>query len=139
MGPRLFVLLSALGLVSLVGTPAPATCANTRDEAIVNFSEPVLVGREWVQGRAVIVHDDAAKDAGEACTFIYRQDPTTGKLSLVKSYKCERVKKDASNVFRLVTQRDQNDHRVLSEVQFIGQSFSHEFLRDDAPHVHGSN
>jgi hypothetical protein len=82
------------------------------------------------------VHDDNKKAAGEACTFIYTQDKTTGALTLVRSYKCERVTKPASNAFRLVTQRDANNNRVLSEVQFRGQPYTHEFVRDNAPHVH---
>lgn len=139
MSARFFVLLSALGMFGLAGAPAPATCDNVRDEAIVNFADPVLVGTDWVMGRAVIVHDDDAKARGEACTFIYTQDKTSGQLKLVRSYKCERVKRSASSAFRLVTQRDPNGNRVLSEVQFRGQAYGHEFLRDDAPHVHGSN
>jgi hypothetical protein len=87
-------------------------------------------------GRAVIVHDDNKKAVGEACTFIYTQDKTIGVLMLVRSYKCERVTKLASNAFRLVTQRDANNNRVLSEVQFRGQPYTHEFVRDNAPHVH---
>lgn len=139
MRAKYFVLLSALGLFGIGAAPAPATCDNVRDEAIVNFAEPVLVGTEWVMGRAVIVHDDAAKARGEACTFIYTQDKTSGQLKLVKAYKCERVQKATSDAFRIVTQRDANSNRVLSEVQFRGQPFSHEFVRDNAPHVHGSN
>jgi hypothetical protein len=138
MGARIFVLLSALGMFGLAGAPTPATCDNVRDEAIVNFSEPVLVGTEWVMGRAVVVHDDDAKARGEACTFIYTQDKT-GHLKLVRSYKCERVKRPEANSFKLVTQRDPNGNRVLAEVQFRGQAFGHEFLPDTAAHVHGSN
>jgi hypothetical protein len=138
MGARFLVLLSALGIFGLAGAPAPATCDNIRDEALVNFSEPVLVGTEWVMGRAVVVHDDGAKARGEACTFIYTQDET-GQLKLVRSYKCERVQRPEADRFKLVTQRDANGNRRLSEVQFRGQAFGHEFVRDDAAHVHGSN
>jgi hypothetical protein len=139
MGPRFFVLLSALGLLNLGGfTAAPATCATTRDQAIVNFAEPVLVGTQWVMGRAVIVHDDELKAQGEACTFIYTQD-STGAKKLVAAYKCERVPRPTSNEFRLVTQRNQNDWRVLREVQFRGQAYGHEFIKDNAPHLHGGN
>jgi hypothetical protein len=138
MRARYLVLLSGLGLFALGAAPAPATCDNVRDQAIVNFSEPVLVGTQWIMGRAVVVHDDDAKARGEACTFIYTQDKA-GHMTLVKSYKCERVSKATSSAFKLVTQRDANNNRVLSEIQFAGQPFSHEFLRDNAPHVHGSN
>jgi hypothetical protein len=138
MGPRFFVLLSALGLLNLGGISTPATCDTTRDEAIVNFSEPVLVGTQWVMGRAIVVHDDELKAQGEACTYIYTQD-STGAKKLVAAYKCERVPRPASNQFRLVTQRNQNDWRVLREVQFRGQAYGHEFLRDDAIHNHSQN
>ncbi len=138
MRAKYFVLLSALGLIGLGAAPAPATCDDVRKEAIVNFSEPVLVGTEWVMGRAIVVHDDAAKARGEACTFIYTQSKT-GELKLVKSYKCQQVERTPSSSFKLVTQRDANLNRVLSEIQFSGQSFGHEFLRENASHAHGSN
>lgn len=138
MGLRFFVLSSALGLLSLGGIPAPATCDTTRDEAIVKFTEPVQVGDEWVMGRAVIVHDDAAKARGEACTFIYKTDKV-GRPTLVAGYKCERVARPITNEFRLVTYRSPNNVRVLNEVQFPGQPFAHQFLPKGAEHTHTGN
>ena len=89
---RVTVLVGALLLVGLVGARTFATDGHAvgpqRQWSIVNFPEPTQVGRAFLSGPYLIVHDEAKMARGEPCTTIYRWIPGKGPEEQVLSFMC---------------------------------------------------
>ena len=84
-----------VGTLLLLGVLAAGTIATSGDGvepsrqwAIANFSDPVLVTDQILMGPYLIVHDEAKMERGEPCTSFYRFDPAKGPQEEVVSFHC---------------------------------------------------
>ena len=71
-------------LIAVTATVASTT--PTRQWMTVNFQRPTLVAGVIISGPALIVHDDAKMQKGEACTTVYRFDRVKGPQQELVSF-----------------------------------------------------
>jgi hypothetical protein len=124
------ILVSALLLFGLLGA---GTFAGTNDRigperqwALINISNPLLVGRQILMGTYLIVHDDARMTKGEPCTTVYRFEPTTGRQEVVLSFMCLRRQHAAPKETTLTVKTDPLlGIGTLTEFEFAGDTEGH--------------
>ena len=97
--------------------PAPPV----RQLTEVWFMRPTFVGRNILQGRYVIEHDNDRMARGEPCTHIYAFGDRTEP---VVTFHCTHLERDrpANNIAVLETK---GDMLTLTEFQFAGEHASH--------------
>ena len=86
------VLVGAFLMVSLfavAGMASNGARVSSRQWAIVNFPDPVMVQRNLLMGSYLVVHDDARMAKGEPCTSIYRFVPGRGPKALEVEFMCK--------------------------------------------------
>jgi hypothetical protein len=99
--------------------PAPPA----RQQTEVWFQRPVMVGRNILQGRYVIEHDNDRMARGEPCTYIYAYNDRTKP---VVAFHCTHLERDpaGANTALLATMSDGSMQQLL-EFQFAGESAAH--------------
>jgi len=121
-----------VGIAVLVGMFGVSTFATRGDGvgpskrwAIVNFVSPVQLGDQYLMGRYLIVHDDAKMARGEACTSVYRFDPTTGPQEEIVTFHCRPVQRELCDKTTITVKDRGLDIPVLLEYQFAGDVEGH--------------
>ena len=99
--------------------PAPPV----RQQTEVWFQRPVMVGRNILQGRYVIEHDNDRMARGEPCTYIYAYNDRTKP---VVTFHCTHLERDpaGANTATLATMSDGSMQQLL-EFQFAGEASAH--------------
>jgi hypothetical protein len=99
-----------------------------RQWAIVNLTEPTLIGSTIVQGPVLFTHDDDRMARGEPCTSVQLFEPASGPLEEIASFHCIARPGTVSARFTLTTRPSTNlgFGCVLTAYQFAGD-----------PEVHG--
>jgi hypothetical protein len=125
------IIVGSLLLLGVLATGTIATSgdgvAPSRQWAIANFVNPVLVTDQVLMGQYLIVHDDAKMKYGEACTTFYRFDPARGPQEEVVSFHCMPANRKVADKLTL-TQSDliaDLGVRRLTEYQFAGDCEAH--------------
>src|SRR5689334_9666865 len=117
------VVLCTLILGSVAWTSTAATSVH-KQKAVTQFATPVTVQGVVLKGKYLFVHDDAAMNRGEACTFIYKGE-AEDRDKLVASFHCIHVDRTATKKF-VVRSRETSPGRVeLVEFQFGGEKMAH--------------
>lgn len=98
-----------------------APAAPVRQETMVWFKRPVLVGRSILQGQYVIQHDNDRMARGEPCTHIYAFNDRTKP---VVAFHCTHLERAEAKTPIAVLER-RGDWQVLTEFQFSGETASH--------------
>jgi hypothetical protein len=76
------VVLCAL-IVGSVSWETNAASGTRKQSAVTNFDRPVVLQGVTLKGQYLFVHDDAAMQRGETCTFVYEGNaPLRNKLVL---------------------------------------------------------
>lgn len=130
MSLRHFVIMPALaGVITLAELSAPARGAEApaREQAVVSFRDPVLVGGRFLMGRVLIVHDEELKARGEPCTLIYRLDGEKPPEQVV-AFHCKRVSRAVADEFTLGMRTTDLGFRILTAYQFRGSDHAHQVL-----------
>jgi hypothetical protein len=115
------VLLSAL----LFGAfPSQSRATGQKQRATVRLVEPVLLQGVLLEGEYLFVHDDAAMQRGEACTYIYKGNAEIrGKL--VASFHCIPQQREKASRFVVRTAQNKSGQVELREYQFGGDTETH--------------
>jgi hypothetical protein len=124
------IIAGSLFVLGLLATGAVATSgdgvAPSRQWAIVNFSDPVLVTDQMLMGPYLIVHDDARMKRGLPCTSFYRFDPAKGPQELVVGFHCAPTRRGVADHTVLVeTGVAALGVKRLVEYQFAGDTEGH--------------
>lgn len=121
------ILVSAVVCTLILGSVAWTSRAATyghKQRAVTEFFTPVIVQGVTLQGKYLFVHDDAAMNRGEACTFIYKGE-TEDRSKLVASFHCIHVERAMAKKF-VVRSRETSPGRVeMIEFQFGGETAAH--------------
>ncbi len=104
---------------------ASASLARDKQWAIVNFVNAVRVGKAYVSGPVLIVHDDARMARGEPCTTFYRFIPGSGPREELLSFHCKprRAVPTETTTFASVTL--DAGVKQLTEYQMAGDAEAH--------------
>jgi hypothetical protein len=103
--------------VDMTLSPAPPV----RQLTEVWFQRPTRVGKNILQGRYVIEHDNDRMARGEPCTYIYAYNNQTKP---VVTFHCTHIERaPASN--NVVVLETQADMAVMQEFQFAGETAAH--------------
>ena len=108
--------------ILLAMAPPSAATAPVRQSTMVWFHQPVMVGRQILQGQYVIEHDNDRMARGEPCTHIYAfNDRTTP----VAAFNCIHLEREASKDGTVVLEWNGLGMQRLVEFQFAGESAAH--------------
>lgn len=99
----------------------------TRDKqwSIVNFMNTVRVGKAFVAGPVLIVHDAAKMARGEPCTTFYRFDPKSGPKEALVSFHCKPRRASAVETTTVSGVIGESGVRQLTEYQIAGDTEAH--------------
>ena len=117
------VVLCTLILGSVAWTSTAAT-ETRKQKAVTQFPNPVTVQGVVLKGEYLFVHDNAAMDRGEACTFIYK-GIAEAPDKLVTSFHCTHVQRSMVKHFTTRTLETAPGHMELREFQFSGETAGH--------------
>lgn len=102
--------------------PPSAATAPARQATMVWFHQPVMVGRQILQGQYVIEHDNDRMARGEPCTHIYAfNDRTTP----VVAFHCIHLERETSKTGAVVLVGNGVGMQRLVDFQFAGESAAH--------------
>ena len=110
-----------LGSVSWKSTAASDL---QKRRAVTEFATPVSVQGVVLRGKYLFVHDDAAMNRGDACTFIY-QGEVEARDKLVASFHCIHVERAKAKNFVLRSRETTPGVVELVEFQFGGDTAGH--------------
>lgn len=117
------VVLSAL-IVGSVSWETRASNTVHKQSAVTNFEQAVVLHGVTLKGQYLFVHDDAAMQRGEACTFVYEGNaPIASKL--VVSFHCIPVQRVKAKHFILRSIETPSGITELQEYQFAGDTEAH--------------
>jgi hypothetical protein len=117
------VVFCALILGSVTSTSTAAT-GDQKQKAVARFDRPVTLQGVVLKGTYLFVHDDAAMNRGEACSYIYKGELAV-KDKLVVSFHCTHVERTKAAHFVLRTVDTPSGMPELREFQFSGETASH--------------
>jgi len=117
------VVLCTLILGSVAWTSTAATSVH-KQKAVTQFATPVTVQGVVLKGEYLFVHDDAAMNRGDACTFIYK-GAAEAPDKLVASFHCTHVQRSMVKHFIVRTLETAPGHVELREFQFGGETAGH--------------
>ena len=119
--------LFALVVTLALGTFSPQAASNfsRKQMAVTQFSEPVVVQGKVLKGEYLFVHDDAAMQRGEACTYIYKGSAPL-KNKLVASFHCIPAQRAKTAYFAVRTEEKTPGVIELIEFQFAGDTEAHQ-------------
>jgi hypothetical protein len=121
---RLLVILALLTLLAIATFPLKGAANPGRQMAITTFTQPVHVQGHILKGEYLFVHDDAAMQRGEACTYIYKGNAPL-REKLVVSFHCLPTARTKAFYFVVRTEEKTPGMIELNEFQFAGDSEAH--------------
>ena len=117
------VVLCAL-IIGSVSWETKASDAARKQSAVVNFNRAVVLHGVTLKGEYLFVHDDAAMQRGEACTYVYEGiAPIPTKL--VVSFHCVPVQRTKAKNFLIRSIETAPGINELQEFQFAGDTEGH--------------
>ncbi|HSD46702.1 MAG TPA: hypothetical protein VLB87_08760 [Pyrinomonadaceae bacterium] len=124
---KTLVFVSVVLCALIIGSVAWKTTAATDDQkrtAITQFANPVMLQGHVLKGTYLFVHDDAAMQRGEACTYIYKGEAEV-REKLVTSFHCIHVERTRAKSFVTRTRESAAGMMELTEFQFSGETAGH--------------
>ena len=117
------VVLCALTIGSVSWSTRASNTARTQS-AVTNFDRAVVLHGVTLKGEYLFVHDDAAMQRGDACTYVYEGNgPIPNKL--VTSFHCVPVRRVKANHFIIRSVETSPGITELQEFQFAGDTEGH--------------
>ena len=111
-------------IISPVSLKSKASNTTGKQTAVTQFNHPVVLNGVTLEaGEYLFVHDDAAMNRGEACTYVYQGNAPIRK-KLVVSFHCVPVERAMSNRF-VVRSVETAGVTEVREFQFAGDTESH--------------
>ena len=123
---KLLFLFALVAILVLGMFPLRAASTYSRKQmAVTQFNQPVVVQGSVLKGEYLFVHDDAAMQRGEACTYIYKGSaPLRDKLVL--SFHCIPAQRPKTAYFAVRTAERTPGVVELTEFQFAGDTEAHQ-------------
>ena len=124
---KTLVFVSVVLCTLLIGGVSWKTTAATdlqKRRAVTQFDNPVIVQGVVLKGQYLFVHDDAAMNRGDVCTFIYKGD-TEAPDRLVAKFHCLHVERARAKNFTVRTREVAPGMLELTEFQFGGETAAH--------------
>ena len=119
-----FVVVLCALIVGSVSWETRASNTVRKQSAVTNFERAVVLQGVTLKGQYLFVHDDAAMQRGEACTFVYEGNaPIASKL--VVSFHCVPVQRAKAKHFLLRSVETSSGITELQEYQFAGDTEAH--------------
>jgi hypothetical protein len=120
----LFVVVLCALIVGSVSWETRASNTVRKQSAVTTFTRAVVVHGVTLKGEYLFVHDDAAMERGEACTFVYEGNAPIPK-KLVVSFHCVPVQRAKAKNFLLRSVDTAPGITELQEYQFAGDTEGH--------------
>jgi hypothetical protein len=121
---KLLFLFALIAVLALVALPLRGASSSRKQMAVFTFAQPVHVQGQILRGEYLFVHDDAAMQRGEACTYIYKGNaPLRDKL--VISFHCLPTERATAIHFVVRTEEKTPGTIELREFQFAGDREAH--------------
>ena len=118
-----FVVLCAL-IIGSVSWDTKASNTARKQSAVTNFDRAVVLHGVTLKGQYLFVHDDAAMQRGEACTYVYEGDAPVAE-KLVISFHCVPVQRAKAKNFLIRSAETAPGVTEIQEFQFAGDTESH--------------
>lgn len=119
-----FVVVLCALIVGSVSWETRASNTVGKQRAVTNFTQPVVLRGVTLKGEYLFVHDDAAMQRGEACTYVYEGNAPIPK-KLVVSFHCVPVQRAKAKNFILRSVVTSTGITELQEYQFAGDTEAH--------------
>lgn len=133
--------LAGLLCALIIGSVSWGTHASNtarKQSAVTNFDRAVVLHGVTLKGQYLFVHDDAAMQRGEACTFVYEGNaPIPSKL--VVSFHCVPVQRVKAKRFTVRSVETSPGITELQEYQFDGDTEGHAVPTSVDQHVNIKN
>lgn len=117
------IVLGAL-IVGSVSWETKASNPARKQSAVINFDRAVVLHGVTLKGEYLFVHDDAAMQRGEACTYVYEGNAPVAK-KLVVSFHCVPVQRTKVGNFTVRSAETAPGFVELKEFQFAGDTEAH--------------
>lgn len=117
------VVLCAL-IIGSVSWETNASNTVRKQSAVTNFDRAVVIYGVTVKGEYLFVHDDAAMQRGEACTYVYEGNAPIPR-KLVVSFHCVPVQRVKTKNFLVRSVETAPGLVELQEYQFAGDTEGH--------------
>ena len=124
---KTFVFVSVIFFALIFGSVAWTSTAASdvqKRRAVTEFPTPVMVQGVVLKGKYLFVHDDAAMNRGDACTFIY-EGAAEVPDKLVTSFHCIHVERTKANTFTWRSRETAPGIMELVDFQFSGETAAH--------------
>ena len=119
-----FVVVLCALIVGSVSWETRASNTASKQSAVTNFNRAVVLHGMTLKGEYLFVHDDAAMQRGEACTYVYEGSAAIPK-KLVVSFHCMPVQRAKAKNFILRSVETSPGIIELQEFQFAGDTEGH--------------
>ena len=119
-----FVLVLCALIIGSVSSDIMATNTARKQSAVTTFDRAVILHGVTLKGQYLFVHDDAAMQRGEACTYVYEGNAPIAK-KLVVSFHCAPVQRVKAKHFLVRSIETSPGVMELQEFQFAGDSEGH--------------
>ena len=93
-------------------------------KAVTTFDNPVMVQGVVLKGKYLFVHDDAAMNRGDACTYIYKGEAEVHD-KLVVSFHCIHIDRAKANNFIWRSRETAPGIVEMIDFQFSGETAGH--------------
>ena len=120
----LFVVVLCALIIGSVSWETKASNTARKQSAVINFNQAVVLHGVTLKGEYLFVHDDAAMQRGEACTYVYEGNAPIPR-KLVVSFHCVPVQRMKSKNFIVRSVETSAGITELQEYQFAGDTEAH--------------
>ena len=119
-----FLLVLCALIIGSVSWQTKAADTARKQSAVTNFDRAVVLHGVTLKGEYLFVHDDAAMQRGEACTYVYEgKAPIPEKL--VVSFHCVPIQRAKAKNFTVRSVESSPGITELQEFQFAGDTEGH--------------
>ena len=119
-----FVVVLCALMIGSVSWETKASNTVRKQSALTHFDRAVVLHGVTLKGEYLFVHDDAAMQRGEACTYVYEGNaPIPEKL--VVSFHCVPVQRMKAKTFVVRSVETSPGLTELQEFQFAGDTEGH--------------
>jgi hypothetical protein len=119
-----FLMVLCALIIGAVSWDTKASNTARKQSAVTNFDRAVVLHGVTLKGEYLFVHDDAAMQRGEACTYVYEGNAPVAR-KLVVSFHCVPVQRMKVKNFILRSVETSPGIIELQEYQFAGDSEAH--------------
>ena len=119
-----FVLVLCALIIGSVSWETKASNTARKQSAVINFDRAVVLHGMTLKGEYLFVHDDAAMQRGEACSYVYEGNAPIPK-KLVISFHCVPVQRMKAKNFIVRSVEISSGLTELQEFQFAGDTEGH--------------